>query len=446
MVASSPLPERSRIRAHHVAVLATGLTTVVVSMWLAHGGLRTVLAGGSAAWSGAGQLSGLLASLLVLFGLALAGRPAILERAVGLDQLLVWHRYLGGGSAIMLLFHIASEVIARSSPSGFLSSLKALTGGDPYMALAFVGSLGMFTVTVTSLRSIRRRMTYETWYAIHLLAYVSLAIAFAHQLVLGADFVSDRRAWAFWVALNAGAFSTLIAGRWGVAFAALARPLSVIANREVAPGIHEISLTGTRLRTLPADSGQFAFLRVLDRNLWWQSHPFSLSSTPRTDVFKFTIKELGDSTNLITRLRPGTKVALEGPYGSITPDNIGSHPALLIAGGVGISPIKAILEELNPVNRPVILYRARSRRDLAHLDELQELAASRAGTLHVIEGRRDSIGEDPFSPASLHRVVPDMALRHVVVCGPESLIRSVVRSALRCGVPRSRIDHERSWW
>lgn len=428
------------------AVFVGVLSTMVVGLWARHGGWGELLKGDASTLLSLGQLSGLLASLAALFGLSLAGRPRFLERVVGLDTLLVWHRWAGGSSAILLAIHVITEVLGRADTTGFLSTIKAYSGGEAYMALASLGAIGFAVVSISSLRSIRRRMPYETWYFIHLLAYASLALAFLHEMYIGVDLSNDRVAYVFWITLNVAAFAMAILGRWGAALVAVLRPLRVTTTRTVAPGITEVTLTGARIRKLEASPGQFAFLRTLAPGLWWQSHPFSLSSAPNTNNLKFTIKQLGDASTEYTVLRPGMRVALEGPYGSITPEHIGTSPVLLVAGGVGVAAVKSLLEGLPDTARPVLLYRARSRADLAHMGELTETVERLGGSIHTAVGRRNELGADPFDPAELTRTVPGLLQRHVVICGPESLIRAAARGAKAAGVPTDRIDHERVWW
>ena len=83
------------------------------------------------------------------------------------------------------------------------------------MALAFVGALIIGAVTITSLRSIRRQMSYETWYFIHLLAYAGFVISFGHEIVWGELFADDAFSRWLWIALHVGVGVMLIRGQWG---------------------------------------------------------------------------------------------------------------------------------------------------------------------------------------------------------------------------------------
>ena len=190
------------VHADRAAPLATDLVAAVVvaglcvvGLWVRHGGLTALAGPWATSWTAATDLTGLLASYAGLVGLVLVARPVALERAAGLDRLFIWHRYAGTTTAILVGVHVVAGVVAASSaPGGVWGAIRDLTGREPYMAGATVGALLVGVVTVTSLRSFRQQLAYETWYFVHLLAYVGLALAFGHQLFLGGDLADDRLA------------------------------------------------------------------------------------------------------------------------------------------------------------------------------------------------------------------------------------------------------------
>jgi predicted ferric reductase len=322
-----------------------------------------------------------------------------------------------------------------------------LTGREPYMATATVGALLIGTVTVSSLRSVRRRLSYETWYFVHLLAYAALALSFSHQIVLGGDFADDTLARWTWIALHLGVLVLVLWGRVARTVWAALRPMQVVARRRVGPATTELTLAGPALRSMRADAGQFFLLRPAQRDLWWQAHPFSLSSAPATDGLRFTVKDRGDASRAITELPVGTRVVVEGPYGACTPNVIGDRKVLFVVGGVGIAPVKAMLERLGPSSAPIVLYRAHSERDLVHLDDLRELAGERGGAVYTLAGPTATLAvRDPYAASVLTGLVPDLAHRTAVLCGPERLLHAA-RAGLRgAGMAPEHIHFERPWW
>jgi DMSO/TMAO reductase YedYZ heme-binding membrane subunit len=182
-----PLPAARHTRALATDLLAgvAAFAVIIVGLWVRHGGIAELTRGWADAATSITQLTGLLASAFGLVGVALVGRPRSVERHIGLDRMFVWHRILGETMTLLVGVHIAAALVAWSASGGFLNAVLDLTGRQPYMALATVGSLLIAAVTISSLASVRRRMSYETWYFVHLAAYAGFALSFGHQLVTG---------------------------------------------------------------------------------------------------------------------------------------------------------------------------------------------------------------------------------------------------------------------
>jgi predicted ferric reductase len=441
-----PTPVRTRLNGSDIAAAAVGITAVVVGIWVRHGGLAALWTGWGSAWTSLTQLTGLLASLGGLAGLVLIARPRALEQRLGLDRLFVWHRVLGETMAVLVGAHVVAGIVAWSN-GGVAAAVVDLTGRQPYMATATVGALLIGVVTVSSLRSIRRRLAYETWYFAHLLAYGALALSFSHQIVLGGDFADDVLARWMWIALHLGAVALVLWGRVGRTVTAALRPLRVVARRSVGPATTELTLAGPALRTLRADAGQFVLLRPVRRDLWWQAHPFSLSAAPTTEGLRFTVKDRGDASRAFTQLPVGAKVVIEGPYGACTPDVVGDRRVLFIVGGVGVAPAKAMLERLGPASAPIVLYRAHRDDDLVHLDELRGLALERGGAVYTLTGPTATLAvRDPYAAPVLGGLVPDLASRTAVLCGPERLLHAARAGLRAAGMAPEHIRFERPWW
>jgi ferredoxin-NADP reductase len=219
--------------------------------------------------------------------------------------------------------------------------------------------------------------------------------------------------------------------------------MRVAEIRPEAPGVVSIVVEGQHLDELAAEAGQFFRWRFLTRELWWASNPYSLSAAPRGDTLRITVKDLGEHSQALARLRPGTKVLAEGPYGAMTAARRSQRKVLLIAGGIGITPLRALFESLPA--RPgdlTLLYRVSRDADVVFRDELTTIAQQRGARLHLLTGRRSELGHDPLSAPALLANIPDLADHDVYVCGPAELAASV-GSALRAAkVPRRRIHHE----
>ena len=277
-------------------------------------------------------------------------------------------------------------------------------------------------------------------------ASLAVALAFAHQLAVGSDFTSDPLARVYWVALYAFVAVLVLVFRIGHPIAlSLRHRLRVSSVVQEAPGVVSVYVTGRDLDRLAVRAGQYFLWRFLARDGWWRAHPFSLSAAPNGKYLRLTIKELGDWSGALQDLHPGTRVFAEGPYGRLTSSARRTSRVLLIAGGIGITPLRALLEELpSGAGAVTLIYRARDWSDVVFHDELEELARARGAEIHFVVGERGSpdVPDDPLGAPSIRRLVPDILMRDVYLCGPLGMM-DAVRHALRTlRVPASRIHSE----
>jgi ferredoxin-NADP reductase len=200
-----------------------------------------------------------------------------------------------------------------------------------------------------------------------------------------------------------------------------------------------VEVTGRHLDRLRARSGQFFTWRFLTRDRWWEAHPFSLSAAPDGQRLRITVKELGDYTGALKRLPAGTRVIAEGPFGAFTAAARSRPRVALIAGGAGITPILALLEDMPAAPGDIaVVYRATREEDVILRDELEALTARRGAALHYVLGAGDRL-----VPEEIQRLVPDIADRDVYVCGPPAMTEATRASLGGAGVSRRQIFTER---
>lgn len=448
VVARPATPRVWRVRHSDAIALVAFNAVLVIGMWVRHGGLQ-LLGSGSADLTAVGELTALLGTYAALVQILLMSRTPWLERSFGMDRLAHWHRWLGFSTVTLICAHVVFTTVGYALGDGksVAAETWTLVTTYPYMLMATVATALLLLVMVTSLRLARRRLKYETWQFVHLYAYLAIALAFGHELAVGSDFSSDGVARAYWAALYIVVIVVVIGFRIGVPVClTLRHRLRVARVVPEAPGITSIYMTGRRLGELRARAGQYFIWRFLARDDWWRPHPFSLSASPNGQFLRITVKSVGDGTADMHRLAPGTPVALEGPYGVFTA-LLRRHPrVLLLAAGIGITPIRALLEEL-PVGRnaTTLIYRVRSPDEIIFKDELDHLARSRRVTLHVVVGRRGAPGapDDPFTVRSLRQLVADVIHRDVFICGPVSMMSEVSQTLGTLGVPKTQIHYER---
>jgi predicted ferric reductase len=418
---------------------------VIVWLWLYDGGVSTVHGYGDL-WTSIGRVTGLLSAYLALIQVLLLSRLPWLERNIGFDRLTVWHRLNGKVCLILVLAHVVFITIGYAAidldkPSVWTEVSRILTN-YPSMVTATVGTVLMIAVVVTSLVIVRRRLRYESWYFVHLTVYAGLALAWFHQIPSGNDLTTNVAASTYWNALYVVTLALLIIFRLAVpAFHAFWYGLKVSDLVDEGAGVVSIHLAGRHLDHLHARAGQFFLWRFLTRGRWWSSHPFSLSQAPDGRSLRITVKNVGDFTREIGGVARGTRVIAEGPFGVFTAAVRRRERVLMIAGGIGITPIRAMFEEMT--GDIVCIYRVIRESDLVLRGEIDRIARDRGLTVHYVVGDHTAPGGARLlSTEHLLEMVPDLVDREIFLCGPPVMMHFATKHLLAAGVPFKYIHTE----
>ncbi len=390
----------------------------------------------------AGRVAGLLGTYLLLVTVLMIGRIPAVERALGQDKLVRWHRRLGPWIIVLIAAHALFITLgyAQGVKVGAMHEIGVLVTTFPGMLAAVVGTGLLFLAGITSYRNVRKKLRYETWWAVHLYTYLAIALSFSHQLATGAPFLGHPLARAYWISLWLLTAGVVLSYRFGLPIVrSLVHRLKVVRVEQEAPGVVSVVTRGRHLDQLPVAGGQFMQWRFLQRGLWTQTHPYSLSALPAGNEMRITVKTVGDHSSALAQLRPGTRVAIEGPYGAFTHHARGGDRVLLVGAGVGSTPVRAMLDDLPEHVDVVVLLRGSTRRDLVLRDEIARLVDERGGRLHEVVGPRSKA---PLDADHLRRLVPDVADRDLYVCGPGGFMEQLVATVRSLGVPDQRIHYE----
>ncbi|MGH8996559.1 MAG: ferredoxin reductase family protein [Acidimicrobiales bacterium] len=419
-----------------VVMLAVGASTESGAELHVPGGVATFLGG----------MAGLAGMYLALVMVVVVSRIPQLERILGQDGLVRWHRRLGPWPISLLVAHALLVTIgyAEAAKTGALHELGVLIRSYPDMLAATVG-LGLVVMAgVASIRAVRSRMRRETWWVMHLYLYLALALSFPHVLALGPTFVGHPLVQAMWCVVWATTAGTVLVYRVGLPVVrSLRHRLRVVEVRHEAPGVVSIICSGRHLSRLAVAGGQFFQWRFLRRGLWWQAHPYSISAVPRPPYLRLTVRQIGDHSAAVGRVRPGTRVAIEGPYGAVTARARRHQRVLLVAGGIGVTALRSLLDDLPQSSEPVVVLRAATEDGLVLRDEMAELVRQRKGRLHAVVGSRSEAGS---ARRILARLVPDLARRDVYVCGRPGFVEEVVAAAQQLGAHRDAVHYEIYSW
>ena len=430
---------------------------IVVALWVAGGGLQE-LGGLASGTTALGRLTGLVSADLLLIQVLLMARIPIAERVYGQDELARRHRLVGFSSFNLMLVHVVMITLGYAGESGDnpIAELWDLTVNDPGMLLAVVGTLLLTMVAVTSIRKARRKLRYESWHLLHLYAYLGVGLALPHQLWTGQDFLSSPLATVYWWSLWIAAAGAILVWRIGVpVYRTLRHDLRVTAVVRESPDVVSIWMRGRHLHRLPVAAGQFFSWRFLDGPGWTRAHPYSLSAAPTGDTLRITVRDLGDGSRSLATVRPGTRVAIEGPYGRLHEGVRSRRKATLLAAGIGVTPLRALLEQMSQQPGDVtFIYRARDQQDLVFQAELDGFASSRGARVFYVLGPR--LRERPSwlpntaahlsDVDALRQLVPDIADQDVYLCGAQEWMDAARQAALDAGVPAEQIHEERFSW
>ena len=398
-----------------------------------------------------GRLAGLLAVLFILFQLLLIGRIKWLEQAFGMDRMTQLHHITGFAIVFFLVAHPLLVTMGHSMQAGtgfFEQYIDFCKNWEDVLA-AVIGIMIMSVAIIFSVLVLKKWVKYEVWYYSHLTFYVAIALAFGHQFEVGSDFTGNKYFAGYWYAIYAFTFANLIHFR-------ILRPIIFFLRHrfriekvvQESADVTSVYIEGNKMDLFPIAAGQFMIVRFLKKGFFWEAHPFSMSCLPNGNNIRLSIKGVGDFTRKIPGLSPGVSVLIDGPHGVFTAGSCKASKALLIAGGIGITPIRSLAEEMSLKGRDVVLiYANRNRASIVFEKELADLVNSSSGRLKVIHVISDEPGwpgeKGRLDKEKISRRVPDFKEREAFLCGPPPMMKAVRSTLFSIGVPKNQIHYEK---
>jgi predicted ferric reductase len=323
-------------------------------------------------WRQLSSVTGLVALSGLAAAAALPSRLRGLTRSFGIEAVVGLHRQLGILSTVMVALHVAAVVAANPAQVALLMVPTA-----PARAQVAVGaSVALALLVVLALERRRIAARYEVWRWLHVfLAVLVLGGSALHVLWLR-HFVADPLMGPVLAVLGLLVVAVFVVRWWGRAVLVRGGEFEVVAVRAENPTVTTLSLAPRRTG-LAFAPGQFAWVRLQRSAV--EEHPFTIASSAHDPRFtEFTIRGTGDFAAGVRDLRPGESVWVDGPYGSFTCDDVPAAGLVLVAGGVGITPMMSMLRTAadRGDQRPHrLVYVARDTDDLLFRDELAVLRA-----------------------------------------------------------------------
>lgn len=339
------------------------------------------------------RFTALIGTYLALIALLIIARIPWVEKSIGFDSLVAYHRKLGPVIYWLITSHVFLVILGYSLADGqsLGNELVDLIKNYTWMLQAVVGFFLLSLISITSTRALRRRFKYEQWWNIHLLSYFAIAFSFMHQILNGSLFIFNEVAKIWWI--------------------------------------------GIYLYT----SFALVMWRFLTRGIWSQAHPYSLSESPSNEMMRITVKNLGDHSWALSKLAPGTRVLAEGPYGILTASRAIGKKILLVGAGVGITPIRALINDFPADAEVDLIYRTVLEEELILRKELDEIDKEDRIRIHYLVGTPEKF---PMSPDDLIALIPHISECDVFVCGPPGLAELVRHSVESLGVNSAKFHNE----
>lgn len=391
------------------------------------------------------RLCGLLSVSLVLTQFLLIGRIGWIEPVVGHDKLAQIHRRVGKYALYSIIVHFCLIVISYAwlSKVNVVEQFLILLNSYEDIPKAFIAFLLFLFIVPLSIFIHRLKLKYETWYFVHLMLYIAVLFAFGHQMKLGGDFTSQVFVY-YWYALYIFVLGNFALFRF-------VRPIYLFLYHsfEVQKVVRETSnatsiyITGKHLEDFKRTGGQFMIVRFFDSKRWWQAHPFSLSWGSKNNLLRITVKNSGDYTSEIGSLKPGIKVLIDGMHGIFTKNLAVGRKILFLVGGIGITPIRAMIEEMSEKGDwdMLLLYSNKTAQDIVFSKELAKFGAR---VINIISEDSKYKGEKGrIDKEKLERLVGDITKREVYLCGPTPFMEALTQACLELGVKKDRIHFEK---
>jgi predicted ferric reductase len=378
-----------------------------------------------------GRLAGLLAVYFALLQFLMLGRAIWLEKVFGLDKLSRVHRLNGFLVIVLIVLHpiLVTISYAISDHVSITAQFADFIANYDGVLLAAIAVVLFAAIVCLSIYTVKKHLKYELWYYIHLFTYLAIVLAFGHQIKLGGDLTGSQAFYYYWCAVYIFVFGNVLIFRFiKPAYNSFKFRFVVEKVIQETPDASSVYITGKNLDKFRTRPGQFIIVRFLAKGFRWEAHPFSLSFIPKNNLLRITVKNCGDFTAKMPALKTGTPVCIDGPYGIMTAEPQEKAKYLFVAGGIGITPLRSLIEQLSPNHDVILLYSNKNERDIIFKKELDEMAKNHHFQLHyVISGQPEYAGEKGrIDKEKLQRLVPDILERKVYICGPPAMTETLI--------------------
>lgn len=383
-----------------------------------------------------GQLSGLVGMVLFALTFILTTKLKFIENAFGgLDKVYKSHHIIGIISFILILFHPLLLVL-KFIPSNMKQAALYLSISNN-IAVNF-GIFALVALTLLIILTLYVKMKYPNWKFSHKFMGLVFIIAMVHTFLVVTDltYYPVLRYWMIFV--SALGIVSYAYGSFLRSWLA-SRALYAVSSVENAGNINIVKLE-PKNEKLEFKPGQFAFIRFLGNEPGKERHPFTIASSPVDNHIRFAIKDLGDYTSQINKIKAGDHVEIDGPHGRFGQIE-SKKDRVWIAGGIGITPFLSMINHLKHhpgKNKITLFYCVRNKEEAVFLNELNNLSKG-IKSLKIVPWFSDDKGKITVEEIEKISGIQD---KHFLICGPKPMMYSLSEDLRKIGLPKQSIEME----
>ena len=381
------------------------------------------------------RLAALLGITSLCFVFMLSSRHPVLEDLFGgLDRIYRLHHLAGTLTFSLLVLHPLSLAVDL-----FPDPLSPGIFFIPGQILSYdLGIFAFYLLFILLFITLYIRLRYHHWKSTHRFMGVVLLLAGLHSTFIGSD-IAVYLPLRLWILFLVGlGLSAYIFREFIYKFT----PVYNYRVKSVTPRgqVTEISLTPESV-PLPFLPGQFSFVSFPGLPGLSEPHPFSVASPAKSPLIRFFIKNIGDFTADIHKVRPGNKAVLSLPYGRFFNGFSKYQEIICIAGGIGITPFLGLLKSrLRPGKTTHLFYSASDQKEAILHQELQQISSEEKFKyhLHLTNTSGRLTAENILkSSGSVVNKPPG-----IYICGPSKMMHALSAQFRDLGIPRSHIFFE----
>jgi len=395
-------------------------------------------------WIEFGVALGFIGLTMFALQFVFSGRFAKIAATFGMDNVHHFHRKMGIIAFVFVLMHPITLILVNPE---FLSYFDPRINAARAVALSF-STVFLILITVTSLWRLSFGLNYEKWRLVHgILALALIFIGTVHAIQVG-HYLDTFWKKALLALLMGGSLYLLIHTRIVRPWKNRKKPYKVTNVHKERGDSWTLELKAQNHSGMSYETGQFVWLTINNSPFSMQQHPFTIVSSEMDNSLLFTAKSIGDFTASWKDIELGTKVFIEGPFGSFTPKE--NRNLFLIMGGIGVTPAMSMLRTLKDKkdNRKItLIYANQNRKNITFREALEELKESlNLKLIHILSDPEDDWSGETGAVDNklITKYLPEHPNEFMYyICGPEPMMDEAEIALRDLGIDWRHIYTER---